>query len=66
MLDEPGDTTTRRPGRPTLGPRARDRVLSVRGTDAEHETWTEAAGEQPVSAWARERLNDAASRDPAE
>lgn len=50
-------------GRPPL-PKgaAKAAMVSIRGTPAEVDAWTKAAGEQPLAAWGRDAMNEKARR----
>ena len=51
--DRRADRESRGPGRPPLTGRAKERVLQIRLTEAEHAAIRRAAGDHAVSAWVR-------------
>ena len=45
----------RGPGRPTLGDKARSRLVALKLTEAEYKLWRALAGDKPLSEWIRQR-----------
>lgn len=60
---EMADQEKPRMGRPPrTGAEAAGEIITVRVTAAERAAWIEAAGDQPLAAWIRDRCNRAAKR----
>lgn len=60
---EMADSEKPRMGRPPrTGDEAANEMITLRVTAEEKQAWLEAAGEQPLAAWIRDRCNRAAAR----